>query len=163
MGAAKKTRNNNASGNGGNATPRKKRNHAGNAATIAQADIGVEQVKHLLRAPSGYPEIARQFASGLEQTNFRGAISPRRIRTQLARGERLTRQAADAQVKATAAARKRMLHDSQLWKSIMATWRMIVAAMPDHPELEQPFAFMQEYMSTSRSKPAPPPTPPVTT
>jgi hypothetical protein len=140
---------------GGNASPspRRKRTRSKSAAA-ASAEIGVEQVKHLLRAPSGYAEIARQFANGLEQTNFHGEISPRTLRSLLARGERLAEHAAVAQLKATAAERKRMLHDSQVWKSIMSTWRMIVAAMPDHPELEEPFGFMQAYMSVTRSTPA---------
>ncbi|MFI5398456.1 MAG: hypothetical protein ACHQ9S_23225 [Candidatus Binatia bacterium] len=141
-------------GNSGNGSPRKKRNHTKTkSAAMPQAGIGVEQVKHLLRAPSGYADIARQFAHGLEQTNFRGDISPRKIRALLARGERLTQRAAVAQVKATAADRTRMVHDSQMWKTIMSTWRMVVAAMPDHPELEEPFAFMQAYMSVTRSAP----------
>ena len=52
-----------------------------------------------------------------------------------------------------------MLHDAQLWKSILSTWRLVVAALPNHPELEGPFAFMQDYMSVGRSAPPAPPTP----
>ncbi len=81
-----------------------KRRAASNGA--ARAVIGAAQVKHLLRAPGGYADIVRQFAYSLEKTNFRGEISPARIRSMLARGERLNRRAADAQTKAAASHRR---------------------------------------------------------
>jgi hypothetical protein len=49
---------------------------------------------------------------------------------------------------------------SQAWKSMLSTWRLVVAAMPDRPELEQPFAFMQQYMSVHHSAPTPEPASP---
>jgi len=60
--------------------------------------------------------------------------------------ERLTHHAAD---------RRRMLQDSQSWKSMLSNWRLVVVAMPDRPELEASFAFMQDYMSVNRSTPPP--------
>jgi len=59
-----------------------------------------------------------------------------------------------------------MLHDSQVWKQILITWRLVVAAMPERPELQEPFAFMQAYMLPSRlpaPAPAPVPAPPTAT
>ena len=54
----------------------------------------------------------------------------------------------------------RMMHDSETWKSILDTWRLVVAAMPNHPELEQPFVFMQQDMSIGPRGGAVPPAPP---
>jgi hypothetical protein len=122
-------------------------------------DISAEDVKRLPKAPGDYAGIAQQFADALERTKFRGDITAHKIRTRLRRGQRLLQRAAKAQDAATAADRQRIVHDSQLWKSIMATWRLVVAALPAHPDLETPFAFMREYMSTS-SRSAPPATPP---
>jgi len=48
-----------------------------------------------------------------------------------------------------------MLQDSQSWKSMLSNWRLVVVAMPDRPELEASFAFMQDYMSVNRSTPPP--------
>jgi hypothetical protein len=50
-----------------------------------------------------------------------------------------------------------LIQDSQAWKSMLSNWRLVQAAMPDRPDLEAPFAFMQEYMTVTRS--APPQTP----
>jgi len=47
--------------------------------------------------------------------------------------------------------RKALLQDSQAWKSMLSNWRLVLAAMPDRLDLEAPFAFMQEYMSVTRS------------
>ena len=33
-----------------------------------------------------------------------------------------------------------MLQDSQAWKSMLSNWRLVVAAIPDRPELEASFA-----------------------
>ena len=75
------------------------------------------------------------------------------------RGERLAQRAAAAQLAATAADRRRIAQESQAWKSMLSTWRLIVAAMPERVELQEPFAFMQDYMSVTRSTPTPPPAP----
>ena len=37
-----------------------------------------------------------------------------------------------------------MMQESQAWKSMLSTWQLVIAAMPDRPELEQPFAFMHQ-------------------
>ena len=78
------------------------------------------------------------------------------------RGQRLGQRVNQLQLKTTAADRRRMVQDSQAWKSLLSSWRLVQAAMPDRPELEAPFAFMQQYMSTSRSVP-PPQVPPKST
>jgi hypothetical protein len=41
---------------------------------------------------------------------------------------------------------------------MLTTWRLIVAAMPERVELQEPFAFMQDYMSVTHSTPPPPQT-----
>jgi hypothetical protein len=114
----------------------------------------------MLRAPGDYREVAHKFADALEWTKFRGPVSPGKIRSMVARGQRLAQQAAAARIRATAVERRRMMQDSHAWKSVLSTWRLVVAAMPDRPELENPFAFMQQYMSTSRSTPPPQSPPP---
>jgi hypothetical protein len=53
-----------------------------------------------------------------------------------------------------------MVQESQAWKSMLSTWRLVVAAMPDRPELEQPFAFMHQYISVHHSPPTPEPASP---
>ena len=95
--------------------------------------------------------MARKFADALEHTKFRGTLSPQRLRSLVAQAQRLAQRAATAQLKATAADRRRMVHDSRAWKSMLSNWRLVQAAMPDRPELEQLFAFMQDYMSVTRS------------
>ena len=110
------------------------------------------------KAPGDYKDIARRFADALEATKFRAPVSAAKLRSMVLRGERLAQRAGALQVKATAADRRRMVQDSQAWKSMLSAWRLVGAAMPDRPELEEPFAFMQEYMSVSRS--AAPTTPP---
>ncbi len=102
--------------------------------------------------------VAQKFADALELTQFRGTVSPQKLRRMVVRGQRLAQRAAAAQLKATAAERRRMLQDSQAWKSMLSNWRLVVAAMPDRPDLQAPFAFMQDYMSVTRSTPpqAPP-------
>jgi hypothetical protein len=52
-----------------------------------------------------------------------------------------------------------MVQESQAWKSMLSTWRLVVAATPDRPELEQPFAFMHEYMSVHHNALPPEPAP----
>lgn len=136
-----------------NKQPRKK-----STARRLQVDLSAAELKHLAKAPGDYPDIARKFADALEATQFRGTVSPHKMRSMVARGQRLAQRAATAQLKATVADRRRMLQDSQAWKSMLSNWRLVMAAMPDRPELEQPFAFMQDYMSVTRSTP-PPPTP----
>ncbi len=160
---ARNSRHNYQRGNG--EVPRRQARVRARRVAPGATTLGREEVKHLLRAPGGYADIARQFAHALEQTGFRGPISPPKIRSLLARGERLVQSAAVARVKASATDQQRMLHDSQVWKSILSTWRLIVAAMPDRPELQGPFAFMQAYMAPSRKSapepaPAPAPAPP---
>jgi len=122
-------------------------------------DLSSADLKHLAKAPGDYPDIARKFADALELTRFRGTVSPHKLRSMVVRAQRLAQRAAAAQLKATAADRRRMLQDSQAWKSMLSNWRLVTAAMPDRPELEQPFAFMQDYMSVTRSTPPSPQTP----
>jgi hypothetical protein len=133
--------------------PRKKR-----TARAAQVDVSSAGLRHLPKAPGDYHEVARKFADALESTKFRGSVSPQKLRSMVARGERLAQRAAAAQLKAVAADRHRMLQDSQAWKSMLSNWRLVQAAMPDRPDLEAPFAFMQEYMSVTRSTPPQTPT-----
>ncbi len=141
--------------NGNGVAPPKRRR----ATTAESPDIGAEAVRHLVRAPADYAGVVRQFADALTRTNFKGEISAFKIRTLLRRGERLAQRAATAEHKAVIARRQRTVHDSNLWKDVLATWRLVGAAMPNHPELETPFAFMQEYMSIGRRN-GPPSTPP---
>jgi len=131
-----------------NNRPRKKR-----TTRAAQVDVSSAELKHLLKAPGDYHDIARKFADALESTNFRGSVSSRKLRSMVARGERLAQRTAAAQLKAMAVDRRRMLQDSQAWKSMLSDWRLVQAAMPDRPDLEAPFAFMQEYMAVTRSTP----------
>jgi hypothetical protein len=119
----------------------------------APPDIGADEIKRMVKAPGDYEGIARKFADALEATNFRGAVTPQQLRRMVARGERLAQRATAAQMIATAADRQRIAQESQAWKSILSTWRLVVAALPDRAALEQPFAFMQEYMSVTRSAP----------
>ncbi len=137
--------------NGNGATAPKRRR----TARVETLDIGADAVRHLVRAPADYAGIVRQFADALTRTNFKGEISAYKIRTLLRRGERLAQRAATAEHAAVLAGRQRIAHDSNLWGNVLSTWRLIVAAMPNHPELEAPFAFMQEYMSIGRRKPPP--------
>lgn len=134
----------------GNTHPTKKR-----TVRAAQVDLSTADLKHLAKAPGDYQDIARKFADALEMTNFRGIVSPQKLRGMVARGQRLAQRAAAAQLKAVATDRRRMLQDSQAWKSMLSNWRLVVAAMPDRPELEAPFSFMQDYMSVTRSTPQP--------
>lgn len=129
-------------------------------ARTLQVEIGIEDVKRMVKAPGDYQGVARKFADALESTKFRGAVSPRKLRSMIARGERLAQRANTAQLIATNADRRRMAQESLAWKSMLSSWRLIVAAMPDRVELQEPFAFMQDYMSVTRS--APPPAPPQT-
>ena len=133
--------------------PRKRR-----TARPAQVELSAADLKHLAKAPGDYQDIARKFADALEATKFRGSVSPQKLRTMVTRGQRLAQRAAAAQIKAMAAGRRRMLQDSQAWKSMLSNWRLVVAAMPDRPELEASFAFMQDYMSVTRSTPPQAPT-----
>jgi len=137
----------NGSGQNGNGKAHRARAHA----AAALPDIGSVQVKHLLRAPAGYLDIARQFAHALEATGYRAQLSPARMRAMIARGDRLSQRAGGLQNKATLADRQRMLHDAQLWKAMLSMWRVIVASMPDRPDLERAFGFMQAYMSVGRN------------
>ena len=130
--------------------PRKKR-----AVRPVRVDLSAADLKHLPKAPGDYGDVARKFADALEATNFRGTVSAFKLRSMIARAQRLAQRAAAAQIKAVAANRRRMVQDSQAWKSMLSNWRLIQAAMPEHPELEPPFAFMQDYMSVPRST-APP-------
>jgi hypothetical protein len=112
----------------------------------------------LVKAQGDHHDVARKFADALDSTKFRDSVSPQKLSTMVARGERLGQRAAAARLKVVAADRLRMLQDSQAWKSILSNWRLVQAAMPDRPELEAPFAFMQAYMALTRST-APPQTP----
>jgi hypothetical protein len=125
-------------------------------ARAIQVEISSADLKHLAKAPGDYQEVARKFADALESTKFRGTVSAQRLRGMVARGQRLGQRAAAVQLKAMAADRRRMVQDSQAWKSMLSNWRLVIAAMPDRPELEAPFAFMQDYMSVTRSTPQPP-------
>ncbi len=139
-------------GNNGGNNGRKKR-----AVRPVQMEISAADLKHLAKAPGDYAAIAYKFADALELTRFRGKISAVQLRRMVARGQQLAQRAAAVQLKATTAERRRMLQDAEAWKGILSNWRLIQAAMPDRPELQGPFAFMQEYMSvTPRSTPQPP-------
>jgi len=127
------------------------------AARPAQAEIGSEDLKHLAKAPGDYHEIARKFADALDLTKFRGAVSAPRLRSMVTRALRLAQRAHVAQVDAVTAERRRIVQDSQAWKSMLANWRLVTAAMPDRPDLQPAFAFMQEYMAVKRSGTPPPP------
>ncbi len=90
----------------------------------------------------------------MERTRFRSPISSAKLRSLVKRSEALAKHAAMLELKATAADQARMVHESQAWKSMLSVWRLVQAATPDRPELEQPVAFMQEYMGVGRSTPA---------
>ena len=94
-----------------------------------RAEIGAEDIKRMVKAPSDYEGIARQFADALQSTKFRGLVTPAKLRSMVARGERLGQRATAAQMKATSADRRRMAQESQAWKSMLSTWRLIVAAI----------------------------------
>ena len=147
---AKARRSRNGASNNGNNHPRKR-----STARPAQVELSTADLKHLAKAPGDYQEITWKFADALEATKFRGSVSPQKLRTMVARGQRLAQRAAAAQIKAMAADRRRMLQDSQAWRSMLSNWRLVVAAMPDRPELEASFTFMQDYMSVTRSTPPP--------
>jgi len=151
----RRSKQNGSGGQNGNGKAHRARAHA----AAALPDIGSVQVKHLLRAPTGYLDVARQFAHALEETGYRTQLSPARMRAMIARGDRLSQRAGGLQNRATLADRQRMLHDAQLWKAMLSMWRVIVASMPDRPDLERAFGFMQTYMSVGRN--APEPVPPV--
>ncbi|MFI5364158.1 MAG: hypothetical protein ACHQ4J_00910 [Candidatus Binatia bacterium] len=151
MASTRRSRNGNGATNGDNNHARKKR-----TARAAQVDLSTADLKHLAKAPADYHEIAHKFADALELTKFRGVVSAQKLRRMVARGQSLAQRAAAAQIKAVAADRRRMLQDSQAWKSMLSNWRLVVAAMPDRPDLEAPFAFMQAYMSVARSTPPAP-------
>ena len=68
----------------------------------------------------------------------------------VAQAQRLAQRAHAAQVGAVAAERRRIVPDSQAWKSVLSNWRLVTAAMADRPELEAAFAFMQDYMARKR-------------
>ena len=133
------------------------------SAPAVQMHLGAEEIKRLLKAPGDYHDIAQKFAAALEMTNFRGPFSPQKLRSMVDRGRRLGQLADELQLKATAADQRRMVQDSQAWRSLLSSWRQVQAAMPDRPEFEEPFAFMQEYMSPGRSSVPPTPTPPKAT
>ena len=144
-----------ASSNGGNKPSRKR----SSAASAAQKPIGADDVRHLAKAPSGYQDVMHKFADALEWAQFRAPVSPAQLRSLVSRATRAAQRAAVAQLKATAADRQRIMQEAQAWKSVRSAWRSVLAAMPDHPELEEPFAFMQDYMAASRSAPVTPRTP----
>src|SRR5437879_618992 len=114
-------------GNGKRTAPRRRARRR-----IEQPDLSNEDIRHLLKAPSDYQGIGGKLADAIEK-------------------------AAAVQLRATAADRRRMMQDSETWRSMLAAWRFVQAIMPEHPELEEPFAFMQEYMSVTRTAPAPTP------
>ena len=116
-------------------------------------------LKHMAKAPGDYEETGRKFADALIETKFRGVVSGVKLRSQIARGERLAKKAAAAQHKATLADRARMVAESDAWKGMLTTWRMIVAVLPDRADLQHRFAFMSDYMSAKRSAKAPPAAP----
>ena len=116
-------------------------------------------VKRLPKAPGDYEETARKFADALIETKFRGFVTGAKLRGQIARGERLAKKAAAAQHNATLADRARMVAESDAWKGMLTTWRMIVAVLPERPDLQHRFAFMSDYMSAKRSAKAPPAAP----
>ena len=136
----------------GNARGRKRVVRRAAQMTVSSADL-----KHLPKAPGDYHEVARKFADALEMTKFRGTVTSRQLRVMVGRGQRLAQRAHAAHLKAIAAERRRMVQDSHAWKSMLSSWRLVQAAMPERPDLEASFAFMQDYMSVTRS--APPPSP----
>ena len=149
-----RTRRSQSAATNGNNHSRKKR-----TVRVAHVELSSADLKHVAKAPGDYQDVARKFADALELTQFRGTVSAQKLRSMVAHGRRLAQRAATAQLKAMAAERRRMLQDSQAWKSMLSNWRLVVAAMPDRPELEAPFAFMQDYMSVTRSTPPPQPSP----
>jgi hypothetical protein len=50
----------------------------------------------------------------------------------------------------------RIAQEAQAWKSMLSTWQLTVT-MPERVELQEPFAFMQDYMCVTRSPPPPQP------
>src|SRR5256885_4429558 len=76
-------------------------------------EIGIEEVKRMVKAPSDYEDVARKFADALEHTSFRGTVSPRKLRSLVARGARLAQRAAAAQMAATTVDRRRMAQASE--------------------------------------------------
>ena len=150
-----KTRRSKGNGTNGSNNTAKRR-----PARAAAVEVSAAAVKHLAKAPGDYQAVAQKFADALELTKFRGTVSAPTLRRMVARGQQLGQRAAAAELKAMAADRRRMLQDSQAWKSLLSNWRLVMAAMPDRPELEGPFAFMQQYMSVTRSTPPPAPAAP---
>lgn len=102
------------------------------------------------KAPADYEETGRKFADALDATRFRGPVSGRKLRKMISDGEKLAAKADALAQKARDADRRRIVQEASSWKAMMSTWRRIVAAMPDQPELEDAFAFMTEYMSVER-------------
>jgi len=117
-------------------------------------------LRRLVKPPGDYHAIARRFADEMEATGFRGTLTPRQLRILVRRGEELAQQARAAQNRATVANRRRLQQDADAWGEVLASWRLVKAALPVSPELQAPFAFMQEYMSYSRATPDTPATTP---
>ena len=103
---------------------------------------------------------AATVSRGTEDLAGEFPMIPFKLAKMLQCAEYLAQRAAAEQAAATAAQHYRMMDDSQTWKSILDTWRLVVAAMPNHPELEQPFVFMQQYMSIGPRGGVVPPAPP---
>lgn len=115
-------------------------------------ELTTEAVRHLPKAPSDYEETARKFAEALDATKFRGGVSGAKVRALVARGAAIGRKAATLRAKAEAADRARIVAESRAWKTLLSTWRRVVAAMPDEPMLARAFGFMREYMAVGSPK-----------
>lgn len=115
--------------------------------------ISAADLRKLPKAPGDYEETVRKLADVIESTKFRGPVSANKLRSLVSRGEKLTTKADAAEQKFLVADRARIAAQSEAWKSTLSNWRMIVASMPDRPELEDAFAFMTQYMSAPRAAP----------
>ena len=131
--------------------PAKKR--AGPRRSAPKRVYSDEDLKRMQKAPGDYEETARKFANALIATKFRGLVTGPRLHSMINQGDRLEKKASDLALEAKIADRARIAQQATTWKATTATWRRVVAAMPEQPELRDAFAFMQDYMSITRSEP----------